>query len=210
VKLTRKEFLKSAAALGATLAAGLGFLRPRAESAAGLRPPGALSEDEFLARCIRCGRCADACPNRCITAFSEPAGRAFSLAPGRAQEGTPVIFPRQQACNLCLSHRGDVLACTAACPTGALSRVEKTPEGIQSGVTMGTAVVDENLCYSFTGSSCGVCVRACPFEGRALRAGQFETPLLDPAWCVGCGLCERSCIRYPQAITVRASTERAA
>ncbi|MDP7131147.1 MAG: 4Fe-4S binding protein [Planctomycetota bacterium] len=27
--------------------------------------------------------------------------------------------------------------------------------------------------------------------------------MLDPDYCIGCGLCERSCIRYPQAITVK-------
>jgi len=27
-----------------------------------LRPPGALSEDDFLATCIKCGMCVEACP----------------------------------------------------------------------------------------------------------------------------------------------------
>jgi ferredoxin len=105
---------------------------------------------------------------------------------------------------------GDVLRCTAACPSGARSLGPKTPEEIRSRVDMGTAVVETNLCHSYNGSSCGVCIRACPFEGRALKAGLFERPVLDPAWCVGCGLCERSCIRYPQAILVRPSARRRA
>ncbi len=171
-----------------------------------VRPPGALPEREFTAACIRCGRCADACPNRCIESFTEQAGRDLAMRPGPGQRGTPVIFPRRQACMLCGGAVGSELLCTSACPSGALQPVRKQPEAIRAGVAMGTAEVDRNLCYSFNGSSCGVCVRACPFEGEALRAGMWEKPLIDPDVCVGCGLCERACIRYPQAIRVKPRT----
>jgi ferredoxin-type protein NapG len=167
-----------------------------------LRPPGALDEDDFLAKCIRCGRCADACPNRCITAFSEASGKAHSLKPGPGQRNTPVIFPRQQACMLCNGAPGGDLLCTSACPTGALQLTKKDPDSIQESVRMGTAEVDTTLCYSYNGASCGACVRACPFEGTALRAGLWETPIVDPDYCIGCGLCERACVHYPQAIHV--------
>lgn len=207
--LTRKEFLKSSAVLGAAMVTGVGFHGARAEETPPvLRPPGALPEEEFLHTCIRCQRCADACRNQCITAFTVENGRPFTLEPGRGEAGTPVIFPRRQACNLCASEETDVLLCTAACPSGALRLVPKVPERIQEQVDMGTAVLDENLCFSYTGSSCGVCTRACPFEGKALKAGFFERPVLDPQHCVGCGLCERACVRYPQAITVIPASAR--
>ena len=167
-----------------------------------LRPPGALPEDRFLAACIRCGRCAEACPNRCITAFTESSGEELSQSPGEGQRGTPVIFPRRQACMLCNGVPGDELLCTAACPSGALEPVHKDPDLIQRRVKMGTAEVDFDLCYSYNGASCGVCVRACPYEGTALSAGMWEKPIVDPDVCIGCGLCERACIRYPQAIKV--------
>lgn len=187
---------------GGWLAAGTGA------AVACVRPPGALLEEDFLATCIRCGRCADACPNRCIVAFTEETGREVSMAPGAGQRGTPVIFPRRQACMLCNGIPGDELRCTAACPTGALLPVLKKDEELSS-VDMGTAEVDEHLCYSFNGASCGVCVRACPLEGSALKAGLWERPEVDPDVCIGCGLCERSCVHYPQAIRVRPRGETA-
>lgn len=185
---------------------GAGWLVTGGRAAAGapcLRPPGALPENDFLATCIRCGRCADACPNRCIVPFTEEAGAELALKPGRGQQGTPVIFARKQACILCSGIPGEHLLCTAACPTGALQRTDKNPDAIRARVSMGKAEVDKNLCYSHNGSSCGVCVRACPFEGEALRADLWEVPVVNREACVGCGLCERACIRYPQAIKVR-------
>ncbi len=168
-----------------------------------LRPPAALPEKKFLAVCIRCGRCADACPNRAIVPFTEESGKELAMMPGPGQRSTPVIFPRRQACMLCQGAYGEDLLCTTACPTGALKRTAKTAEAIRKNVRMGAAEVDLHLCYSYNGASCGACVRACPLEGHALKAGLWEKPIVDSAWCVGCGLCERACIKYPQAIRVK-------
>jgi ferredoxin-type protein NapG len=206
--LDRRKFLKrlstgAVAAAGATACGGWVGGAGRLPAVACVRPPGALPEKEFLATCIRCGRCADACPNRTIQAFTEDAGEELSMRPGRGQHGTPVIFPRQQACMLCNGVPGDELLCTAACPTGALQPIPKNAEGITKKIKMGTAEIDENLCHSFNGASCGVCVRACPLEGTALKAGMWEKPILDPEACIGCGLCERACVRFPHAIRVR-------
>lgn len=203
--MNRRSFLQSLMAVGATCGGGALLLEGTASAgtqAAGLRPPGALDEQEFLSRCIRCFRCGDACPNRAIVALNARNGRDFSRKPGPAEAGTPVIFPRRQACMLCQGVPGEELLCTAACPSGALQVVRKTAEDIQAKVRMGTARIDHNICYSWNGASCGVCARACPFEGSALKVGLFERPEIDPDYCVGCGLCERACIRYPQAALV--------
>lgn len=197
---TRREFLKNAAATAAALAASGVLLRPAAAEAGAIRPPGALEKDEFLSRCIRCGRCGDACPSQAIVMFTEANGAKYSMRPGPGEDSTPVIFPRQQACNLCQKVPGEHLRCTEACPTGALTKLLKTE--VTSKVRMGVARLDKNLCYSYNDHTCGVCIRACPFAGTAMRTGQGERPLFDPAYCVGCGLCERACIRYPQAIVV--------
>ena len=209
---SRRKFIGRLVSGVATVAgvAGGGWLAGSGTSRATacLRPPGALSEQEFLATCIRCGRCADACPNRCITAFTEETAREVALAPGPGQRATPVIFPRRQACMLCNGVPGKYLLCTDACPSGALQPTRKDRQLLQAHVKMGTAEVDRNICYSFHGASCGACVRACPFEGQALRAGLWEKPIIDPEACIGCGLCERSCLHYPQAIRVRPSMSR--
>lgn len=178
--------------IGATLAGGLGLAgallaRKKAKKVARLRPPGALPEDEFQRACARCFKCGDACPNKCIQYQPPEDGpkRAF----------TPYIEPRKQACTLC----GE---CAKVCPTGALQRFESSREGWLAGVDMGMARVNQGMCLSYNGRTCGACYRACPLAGQALRVGLYETPIVDPAQCVGCGLCEKSCLHVPQAIRV--------
>jgi MauM/NapG family ferredoxin protein len=151
-----------------------------------LRPPGAQQEEAFLSACIRCGQCANVCPNQCIT--------LAGLETGLAGLAAPVITARAQACILCM-------ACTQVCPTGALQPLEPTEAGRQT-VSMGTAVVLEDVCYSYAGRTCGVCYRACPLPGKAMKLGLYETPIVNPEHCVGCGLCEQACVHMPQAIRI--------
>lgn len=202
----RRKFLVSLAGGAVTvtglIGSGLMLVRGHKAAASCLRPPGALPEKELLARCIRCGRCADACPNCAIVPFTEETGSDLSMRPGPGQRGTPVIFPRRQACILCSGAPGNELLCAAACPSGALQETPKDAQSILARVAMGTAHVDKHLCYSYNNASCGACVRACPFEGVALTAGLWEKPIVNPDACVGCGLCERACLKYPQAIRV--------
>jgi ferredoxin len=141
-------------------------------------------------------RCVDACPNQAIL----PLDGTF----GAQRRQTPAIDARRQACMLCNKVDGDFLKCTEACPTGALEPVRKDADDIQSKVAMGVARIDEALCYSYNNWSCGACYRACPFPDQALSLGLWERPKVHPEACIGCGLCERACIRYPQAIRVEA------
>ena len=199
----RREFFKNALATGTTMAgcAGVaGMFHAQGQSAAApLRPPGALPEDEFTGRCIRCMRCVEACPNNAIIPLDD------SFGPRR--RNTPGIKARRQACMLCFAIEGEYLKCTQACPSGALQPIRNDPEEIQKKVSMGTAVIDLELCYSYNNWSCGACTRACPFPGTAMTTGMWERPEVHADACVGCGLCERACIRYPQAVRVKPGGE---
>jgi ferredoxin-type protein NapG/ferredoxin-type protein NapH len=139
-----------------------------------LRPPGAPDEDSFLASCIRCQRCQDACPKAAIRLAGPD--DPYPL-------GTPFISASDSACNLCL-------ACTQTCPTEALQPITKKKE-----VRMGLAVVDERTCVSANGTGiCGACHTACPFRNLAITQGLHNTPTVHADHCVGCGLCEEACI----------------
>ncbi len=152
-----------------------------------LRPPGALPEEEFVHACIGCMKCSNACPNGCIA--------HQGLSAGLSNAFTPIIHARTRGCILCGK-------CAEVCPTGALQPFEATEEGWLTSVDMGRARVNRDMCFSYHGRTCGACYRACPLPGKALRIGIFETPLLDPGQCVGCGLCEQACLHLPQAIRV--------
>lgn len=139
-----------------------------------LRPPGALDERDFLATCVRCTLCAQACDTACIEFFQPWAGR---------HAGTPHIDAARTACNLCLR-------CTQVCPSGALAPLESPQD-----VHMGVAVVDERLCVSHNGTgACGACHTACPLRNRAITQGLRNAPTVHAEHCVGCGLCEEVCI----------------
>lgn len=136
-----------------------------------LRPPGAVPEDEFVGRCIRCGRCVESCPYRCITMLDIRHG---------LHAGTPLIIVEQIPCYLCMK-------CVLVCPTGSLREVA------QEATRMGVAVINTFTCAAWAGVAlCRTCYDVCPFKGRAIILQEL-LPRVLPETCTGCGLCTHAC-----------------
>jgi len=164
-----------------------------------LRPPGALDEEYFLARCIRCGECMKVCPNNALHPALTEAGL----------EGlwTPVMVPRIGYCE------SSCVLCSQVCPTGAIWEItakEKGWEGRVAGdskpISLGTAFFDRGRCLPWAmATPCIVCEEWCPTSPKAIylqpaavadaegHLMQVKQPLIDPHRCVGCGACEYAC-----------------
>ena len=154
-----------------------------------IRPPGALPEDQFLRKCVKCGECMKVCPTNALQPATTEAG----------PEGiwTPMIVPEIGYCEYYCS------LCTQVCPTGAIRELDIEAK---NQVKMGTAWLNRNRCIPWKfGNPCIVCEEHCPVSPKAiqltkievtLRDGSVKTPLapvIDLETCTGCGICENKC-----------------
>ena len=173
----RRRFLVSMAVGAAAGLAGGGLFRFLAkkelkapeEKALLVRPPGAVTEGSFLAKCTACGLCVSKCPQKVLTL-------------GPAGFGAPRLDFKRGACSI------DCVTCSLVCPTGALRKID--PERKKTFV-IGKAVFTAKQCIAFQGGSCGKCAGACPTAAITLRAN--GTPKLDAEACLGCGACSHVC-----------------
>jgi ferredoxin-type protein NapG len=218
----RRDFLlKTIKSLGLATAGGLawsGFIEEGRSAPLILRPPGAVQEKQFLASCIKCGMCVEACPYD-----------ALDLAqPGDGSPvGTPYFIPRTNPCRMC-----NDIPCVPACPTGSLDKTlvsdkEKGGELILNInlARMGLAVIDRETCIAYSGIQCDACYRACPLIDKAVtveytrnvRTGKHAimAPIVHSNACTGCGLCENACVTkkasifvLPREIAMGESSER--
>jgi polyferredoxin/ferredoxin len=128
-----------------------------------VRPPGALSEKEFLSRCVKCGQCMRICPTNVI----QPAG----LDCGFESLWTPVLNYRTgtSGCQI------NCIACGHVCPTAAIrpltldERQGKNDYAAFGPVRLGTAFVDRGRCLPWAMKTpCIVCQENCPVSPKAI------------------------------------------
>ncbi|AQT67021.1 Putative electron transport protein YccM [Anaerohalosphaera lusitana] len=128
-----------------------------------IRPPGAVGEQEFLNRCIKCGQCMRVCPTNVI----QPAG----FDKGLEVLATPVINNRigTSGCQM------NCTACGYVCPTAAIKPITLSQKlGLndyeeQGPLKIGTAFVDRSRCLPWAmGKPCIVCQENCPVSPKAI------------------------------------------
>ncbi|MEE9493485.1 MAG: 4Fe-4S dicluster domain-containing protein [Gammaproteobacteria bacterium] len=201
----RRKFIRSIVyTVGMTGVALLGYVPVLGQWTKRLRPPGALSEKEFLSSCIKCGQCVQVCPVEAIKLADIDEGFG---------NGSPYIDARKQACDFSC----DGLQCVLACPTGSLTHHVNYP----AQVNMGIARLDKlKICLAVSGQGfkgatrsrenftgilrfeavsrwepvalaeqefdleiCDLCVRLCPIEIRANQCDAGTPPAGDESQC---------------------------
>ena len=188
IDLTRRH-LAGAVACGVLIAPSMLVAPARAKTNPYLiRPPGAVAEEEFLRRCIRCGECMKVC----IGGALHP---ALSEA-GVSGLWSPLLVARLGYCEY------NCTLCGQVCPTGAIRELQVEPKRKE---VIGLAVIDKNTCLPFArGEECLVCEEHCPtgkkaiiFEDRQVLVNSevqtLKFPQVVTKLCIGCGICETKC-----------------
>jgi len=160
-----------------------------------IRPPGSVPERQFLRLCIRCGECYQACPNNVLqpVGFDRPVSELW----------TPQVVANWSGCEPSCNNCGHV------CPTGAIRAL---PMAEKCAAHIGLAVVNQRTCLPYIGfeGNCRMCADECTAAGyeaidmvrinvaidtggKPIEGSGDLVPVVDPAKCVGCGLCQNRC-----------------
>ena len=184
--LRRSDFLKVLLLPFLTfMLSGFGFKRTvRASKRSVIRPPGALKEEEFIDRCVRCGNCMKVCPTNGLQPVFWESG----------VEGlwTPQLVPEIGCCEY------NCTLCGQVCPTQAIT---KLPLSVKKTVKLGLAEVDRKICVAWAqNKECLVCEEHCPISTKAIKIDEttivgkrIGRPVVDAVTCIGCGLCQHVC-----------------
>ena len=179
-----------------------------------IRPPGSVEESQFLAKCIKCDQCINACPTNVLQPATFQEGGIESL-------WTPVLNFNISHCQL------KCTMCSEVCPTGAIKKItveEKLGKGEFEEVgpiRLGTAFFDTGRCLPHAMEiPCVVCEEVCPTSPKAIQTKDEEAmdvygnivvlnkPFMVPDLCIGCGICEAECpIKDSRAVYVTAVGE---
>jgi MauM/NapG family ferredoxin protein len=166
--------------------AGVGIVEPPSL----LRPPGAISEKNFLSLCVRCGECMIACPTNALQPIWFDAGFTGLFSPS--------FVARRGACN------PDCNNCGSVCPTHAIRNL---PVDDRIWAKIGTAMIVRQKCLAWEQNKrCMVCDEVCPYHAVEFTKETGNTvpvPKVLEERCTGCGRCEYHCpVRNQAAIIV--------
>lgn len=141
------------------------FLRGRFGESASSRPPWAVAEREFPARCTRCDACIDACPEHILV---------------RGSGGFPEVDFARGGCTFCG-------ACVDACEPHALERTAAAPWALKASIAPSCLALNRVVCSS--------CAERCEARAIRFRPalGAVPTPAIDLDRCTGCGACVAAC-----------------
>ncbi len=148
--ITRKQFLR-------------GDIRNHRAS---IRPPWALTENEFIDKCTQCGECIEFCQENILK---------------KDKNGFPEVNFSKGECTLCHD-------CVDHCEVEALSQdLDKLPWTLKANIT--------EQCLVYQGVHCMVCREQCEPEAIKFthKAGFPPIPHLNQSLCNGCGACFRPC-----------------
>ena len=179
-----------------------------------IRPPGSVEEHDFLAKCIKCDQCINACPTNVLQPATYEEGGIESV-------WTPVMNFEIGHCQL------KCTLCSEVCPTGAIRKItveEKLGKGTfeeEGPIRLGTAFFHTGRCLPHAMEiPCVVCEEVCPTSPKAIQTKDVETkdvygnivvlnkPFIVPDLCIGCGICENECpVKDERAVYVTAVGE---
>jgi formate hydrogenlyase subunit 6/NADH:ubiquinone oxidoreductase subunit I len=164
-----------------------------------IRPPGAVSEPEFLKKCVKCDQCINVCPTNVLQPATFTEGGFEAL-------WTPVMNFNIGHCQL------KCTLCSEVCPTGAIRKItaaEKLGKGTfhsKGPIRLGTAFIDRSRCLPWANEiPCVVCEEVCPVAPKAIQTRDEEVknvfgqmvvlnkPFIVPDLCIGCGICQTEC-----------------
>jgi ferredoxin-type protein NapF len=179
----RRQFLISAGAILAGMAAGLAFAKSGislVRRKLQILPPGAGNARRFSRKCTACMLCVANCPKDIIV-------------PSR--NGTAIIELdlSQGSCDYNCNRCGNI------CPTGAISFLALP---LKRRVKIAEAKFDPRNCIAFQDDEkCGKCGKACPTGAITLRKNTTPRPIKKHL-CIGCGACQAVCPAPEKAMTV--------
>ena len=154
-----------------------------------ISPPGSVSIDRFLDRCVGCQLCVGVCP----TGVLQPSFREYGLG----GLWKPRLDFKTGFCDFNCRRCGEV------CPSGAIELLKLAEKQV---TRIGVVHFEAAQCVvQAAGTACTACSEKCPTKavGTVPWSAGLRLPKIQPLLCIGRGTCEHVCPAGPQkAITV--------